>query len=139
MIKFLTNKNKGFTLVETLVAISIFSISIVAVMSVLGSGISDTNYAKNKLIASYLAQEGIEYARNFRDNDTLNGSTWGNLQIDMIPPSFDSNFQRIVSTNVSLTNANEIKVSSTVCWQPANCDTAKYKVVLSENLFNWVE
>ena len=39
-------KIRAFTLVETLVAISIFSISVVAVMSVLASGISYTNYAK---------------------------------------------------------------------------------------------
>ena len=50
-------KNTGFTLVETLVAISIFSMSLVALMSILGSGISDTNYAKQKIIAGYLTQE----------------------------------------------------------------------------------
>lgn len=60
-------KISGFTLVETLVAISIFSLSIVVSMSVLGGGLSNTNYAKQKMIAIYLAQEGIEYARNMRD------------------------------------------------------------------------
>ncbi|KKP78449.1 MAG: hypothetical protein UR77_C0002G0001, partial [Candidatus Nomurabacteria bacterium GW2011_GWC2_35_35] len=71
MIKSLKQKNKGFTLVETLVAISIFSLSIIATMSVLGSGISDTGYAKKKMIAGYLAQEGIEYVRNMRDTSVL--------------------------------------------------------------------
>src|ERR1035437_8061789 len=68
MVKFFKQKNKGFTLVETLIAISIFSMTIVTMMSILGSGISDTNYAKRKMIAGYLAQEGIECARNARDN-----------------------------------------------------------------------
>ena len=71
MIKSLKQKNKGFTLVETLVAISIFSLSIIATMSVLGSGISDTGYAKKKMIAGNLAQEGIEYVRNMRDTSVL--------------------------------------------------------------------
>src|SRR3989344_8001432 len=63
--------NKGFTLVEMLVAISIFTISILGMMSVLGSSIANTNYAKRKIIATYLAQEGIEYIRNMRDTYVL--------------------------------------------------------------------
>ena len=78
MIKSLKQKNKGFTLVETLVAVSIFSLSIITTMSVLGSGISDTGYAKKKMVAGYLAQEGIEYIRNMRDNYVLYTDTTGN-------------------------------------------------------------
>lgn len=61
----------GFTLVETLVAISIFSLSILGLMSVLSQGIADINYAKQRMTAEYLAQEGIEYLRNMRDTYTL--------------------------------------------------------------------
>ncbi|MEK7106542.1 MAG: type II secretion system protein, partial [Patescibacteria group bacterium] len=67
----LNKKNTGFTLVETLVSLSIFSVSVILFMSVLGSGITDTNYAKQKIVAGYLAQEGIEYMRNMRDNNVL--------------------------------------------------------------------
>ncbi|MEO5635114.1 MAG: type II secretion system protein [Candidatus Paceibacterota bacterium] len=72
-MKYNFNKNfkKGFTLVETLVAISIFSASLLAVMAVLSSGIASTNYTKTKLTASYLAQEGIEFIRNMRDTYVL--------------------------------------------------------------------
>ncbi|MCC7160334.1 prepilin-type N-terminal cleavage/methylation domain-containing protein [Candidatus Nomurabacteria bacterium] len=83
MKKFFKQKNKkeGFTLVETLIAIAIFSMSILALMSVLGSGIADTSYAKQKTIASYLAEEGIEAVRNFRDNYLLygGGNNWTNF------------------------------------------------------------
>jgi Tfp pilus assembly protein PilV len=74
-----TPKGGGFTLVETLVAISIFSVSILGILSVLASSITNTTYAKDKIIGGYLAQEGIEYMRNIRDNDVLysaNGSSW---------------------------------------------------------------
>lgn len=74
MIKFF-NKNRklttGFTLVETLVAISIFTISLLSLMVILGKSISDTGYVKKKDIATYLAQEGIEYMRNMRDTYML--------------------------------------------------------------------
>lgn len=56
---------------ETLVAISIFSMSILGLMSVLAQGISNINYAKQRMVAEYLAQEGIEYVRNMRDTYTL--------------------------------------------------------------------
>lgn len=85
MRKFLKQKNKGFTLVETLVAISIFSISILGLLSVLASGISNTTYAKQKMTADYLAQEGIESIRNMRDTFVLypaNGS-WNSFKAQL--------------------------------------------------------
>jgi prepilin-type N-terminal cleavage/methylation domain-containing protein len=70
---FLKN-NKGFTLVETLVAISIFSVSAIALLTILSGGITDINYVKNKFIADNLAVEGIEYVRNIRDTNALYSS-----------------------------------------------------------------
>jgi len=83
MIKFLKQKNrkeKGFTLIETLVALSIFLISIVGIMTVLSSGLTDINSAKKKMTATFLAQEGIEYVRNIRDTNVLYSvSGWTNF------------------------------------------------------------
>jgi len=85
-VKF--QKNKGFTLVETLIAIAIFSMSIIALMSVLATGIADTSYAKNKIIASYLAEEGIEYIRNMRDTYITYSPTpvqgWNNFKLKIL-------------------------------------------------------
>ncbi|MEI6281068.1 MAG: prepilin-type N-terminal cleavage/methylation domain-containing protein [bacterium] len=69
--KFNKKKHAGFTLIETLVAVSIFSLSILALLVVLTQGIANNNYAKKKIIAGYLAQEGIEYIRNMRDTFVL--------------------------------------------------------------------
>ncbi len=63
--------NDGFTLVETLVAVSIFTLSLLIVMVVLGQGLSNTTNSQEKTIATYLAQEGIEYMRNMRDTFLL--------------------------------------------------------------------
>lgn len=85
--------NTAFTLVETLIAISIFTLSILALMSVLSQGISDTNYAKKKIIAAYLAQEGIEYIRNIRDTYVLYSASgpigWTSFNSKMIGASCD--------------------------------------------------
>lgn len=69
MLKFL--KNKGFTLVESLIAVSLFSVAVLTLILSLGQSLSDTGYAKKKMTAEYLAQEGIEYIRNMRDTYVL--------------------------------------------------------------------
>jgi prepilin-type N-terminal cleavage/methylation domain-containing protein len=67
---------KGFTIIETLVSLAIFTISILGLIVITSSGVANTNYAKNKLIASYLAQEGVEIVHNLRDSAALSGASW---------------------------------------------------------------
>ncbi len=84
------NSKEGFTLVETLISLSIFSFAILGLMSVLGSGIANTHYAKTKLVASYLAQEGIEYMRNIRDDFMLyspsSAAGWAAFNVHLTRP-----------------------------------------------------
>lgn len=67
-------KQSGFTLIETLVSISIFSVSLVALIVASSQGISDMQFIKGRLTATYLAQEGIELVRNVRDEQLEFGS-----------------------------------------------------------------
>ena len=73
----LQNKKGGFTLVETLVAILIFSSSIVALLTATSGGLSEVTLLRNKLTANYLAQEGIEQVRNVRDQSVAVLGTGG--------------------------------------------------------------
>lgn len=61
------NTSRGFTLVESLIAISIFTTTVLGLLGLIAQGVSDSNQAKKQVAASYLAQEGIEYMRNMRD------------------------------------------------------------------------
>lgn len=61
------NSNRGFTLVETLVAILIFASSVVALLTATSGGLTEVTLLRNKLSANYLAQQGIEFVRNARD------------------------------------------------------------------------
>jgi len=131
------NKSRGFTLVETLVAIAIFTASILAVMAVLANSISDTNYAKKKITAAYLAQEGIEYVRNMRDTFVLtnNQTGWADFIANDIPYlATDPNFDRLI-TKV-LESPDEVKITSKVKWTQGS---GTYDITFSENLYNWVE
>lgn len=74
--KKLLSCSAGFTIIETLVALSIFSFSILALLAVTSQGTANTDFSKNKLTASYLAEEGVEMVRNMRDSASLAGTTW---------------------------------------------------------------
>ena len=82
MKKDFTNNSKGFTLVETIVAIAIFAFAITGLISITARGVFNTNFVKNKFTASYLALEGAELARNIRDTAALEGSNLSVLIAD---------------------------------------------------------
>lgn len=66
--KFFMN---GFTLVETLVAISILSISIMGTYIAVQHSLQASTIAKDQITAFYLAEEAIEFIKNIRDENTL--------------------------------------------------------------------
>lgn len=69
------NINKsGFTLVETFVAILILTFSIAGPLSIAQKGLSSAYLAKDKVIASYLAQDAVEWVRYVRDSFALTGT-----------------------------------------------------------------
>lgn len=61
----------GFTLTETMIAISILAFAIAGPLFTADRAIVAAQTARDQLIASYLAQEGIEYVRAIRDNSYL--------------------------------------------------------------------
>lgn len=69
---------KGFTLVEALVAIAIVSIAIAGPMYSANRAIVAAQMSNSQLVATYLAQEGIEYIRSFRDTAYLYEYSLGN-------------------------------------------------------------
>lgn len=62
-------KNTGFTLLELIVAIFIIITGLVAAGSLMTYSISAVIIGKSQIIATNLAQEGLEVVRNIRDNN----------------------------------------------------------------------
>ena len=70
-----SSTKKGFTLIETLVAISILMLAVTGPLVISQKGLSAAAYAKDQMIAYYLAQDAMEYVRNVRDTNVLNSVT----------------------------------------------------------------
>lgn len=98
---------KGFTLLEVIVAIFIITVGIIGVLSLVTYTISSAKVSSQKLVAAYLAQEGIEIVRNIRDGNWLFKTTWDTA---LGKGDWEGDYQDILS----LTN----KCSST----PFNCE-----------------
>lgn len=74
-MKIVKNNTSGFTLIETLVAISILLVSITGPLTIASKGLQSAIYARDQITAFYLAQDAIEYIRNKRDSNTLSLAT----------------------------------------------------------------
>lgn len=62
---------KGFTLIETMVAVTIIALAIAGPLTAASRSVVAGQLSRDQLIASYLAQESIEYVRAMRDNEFL--------------------------------------------------------------------
>lgn len=71
------NLVRGFTLIETLVAVAIFATAITGLIAITASGIANTNFVKNKFTAGYLAMEGAELIHNIRDTVSISNPSGG--------------------------------------------------------------
>lgn len=67
---------RGFTLIETLVAVLILTTSVVGPLSIASKGLMSSLVAKDQVIAFYLAQDAVEYVRFMRDSNKLAGNPW---------------------------------------------------------------
>lgn len=92
MITLERTKKAGFTIIESLVSITILVIVITGVTSAVQTGISSYIFSKDQIIAFYLAQEGFEQIRNIRDENSLRNLSWlaGISEISSDPCFFGS-------------------------------------------------
>ncbi|MBI2451203.1 MAG: type II secretion system protein [Parcubacteria group bacterium] len=96
----------GFTLLETIVALGVFTIAISAALTLANQSIESSRVAKARFIASSLAEEGIEGVRNKRDTNWLASLT--GPDIDWRTGLSDGSYELNVSeTGISFaSNAN---------------------------------
>ncbi len=85
-------RTNGFTLIETLVAVSLLVIAIVAPMSLVAQSLTTAYYARDQVAAYSLAQEGIEAVRAVRDGNILANATTGSSNDLLLNIPINQNF-----------------------------------------------
>jgi len=156
-------KEKGFTLIEIISAIFVFTVGILAIMMLIDKNIILNNQTKSKLIAAYIAQEGIEIVRNIRDSNWIAKNPWDQglsvgecYEIDYQGTSLspclgnylniDSNgfysysvgtptkFKRKIIISDKTSNPPRMKITSRVDWEIKG---KPYNIEIVEYLYNW--
>jgi len=139
------NNQKGFSLIELILAVAIFSIVSYAITSMLIDAGVSTRLSQERTIALSYAKEGIEATRSIRDFswDLLTNqdhgldnsgatSTFNNGTSDLI----DNKYTRIISiSDTDLANVPEKNVSVTVSWEASPGRTVS--AVLNTVFTNW--
>jgi prepilin-type N-terminal cleavage/methylation domain-containing protein len=76
MINKKQQTKRGFTLIETLLAVLILTVAIAGPLTIAAKGLQLTLIARDQVVAAALAQDALEYVRFIRDTNRLNSSDW---------------------------------------------------------------
>ena len=100
--KILKKNIAGFSLLEIVIVVFIVAIGLVGVISLTTQNLQAQTVNENKLIASGLAQEGVELARNWRDNNWLDSVDWKTGMAGTFSADYLSNKYSVTGLNDNL-------------------------------------
>lgn len=137
------NLTRGFTLIETFVAVTILMIAVLGPMTLLSRALQDARYIGDIITATYLAQEGVEIIIDQRNQGT---SDFGTISSKLSCPlglnknvspvagyvcGSSGKFTRAVEvTSIDDSHQNQKKITSTVSFLAGD----KYKDVSSYSI-----
>ncbi len=155
--------SKGFTLIESLVALAILSVALIPMYALSTASINLAATIRNNVVAANLAQEGIELFRAVRDDRWFVGGTPffggavpdGVYEIDftMSDPALTQDRYLLLQANgaynytaggvatafkrtVTVTNMSpvQVRLQSVVSWTDRRGDR---NITIESHLFNW--
>ncbi|MGB9743398.1 MAG: type IV pilus modification PilV family protein [Minisyncoccales bacterium] len=136
-------KKNGFSLIELVLAIFILTMAVFSSFALIQRITSFAFASQNKLTAYYLAQEGIENARNIRDNNWLKGEGWTTGLPTTTEPLVENNlldkFTRTTTANLTEDGYLQVKylqVKVVVSWTEHGLPQ---QIAVLTNLYNWYE
>ena len=158
--KLNSNRELGFTLIETLVSLVLLSMAIIPALMLSTEAVNIAFDVRDTLTASGLAQEGVEVVRAIRDTNWFNdrvfdtGLADGTYRVEwnstsLLPLSgnpalnlsnglytYSGGAGTVFSRAITITkvNAGELRVVSRVSWTDRGVTK---NVEAEEHLFNW--
>ena len=75
-------RQKGFSIIESLLAITVVLVGVGGAVTIATTSIRAGSASNDELIASHLAEEGIEIVRQTRDDYWLRGMDYGDMEAD---------------------------------------------------------
>lgn len=153
--------NKGYLLIESMVAISILIIGVLGILNIFSRSAGLNQVVNDQFIGTYLAAEGVEIVKNIIDSNIINKRPWneginnGEFEVDYISLNlspnqssyllFDSetNFYsyqkgsptKFIRTIIINVNSEIIKVNSTVKWKTRG--GGEFKADIEDYFYNW--
>ncbi len=156
-------KNKGYILIEAIIAITIAVVGLLGIFSLLSRSLSLNRVVADRFVASYLAAEGIEIVKNLIDNNILAGKPWneglssGRYEVDYTDTGLRPDSNRFININsetgaygyaelvptlmkraITIRNSADgevITVNSRANWITRGGGT--FDITLEEHLFHW--
>lgn len=123
MQKELSHTNRGFSVVEVLLAVSVFGLLVTALVGAYLYGEESTALAGNRTRATLLAEEGLEAVRNIRDAASTTLPTAGTYGLATSSGAWvlsgSSDLTDIYTRQITISPETNDRVSatSTVSWQ----------------------
>ena len=133
----------GFSLVETLVAITILLIVITGPMTISTSSARSTSFASEQVVAFFLAQEGLELVQKARDDEFIKmfaggvSDPWGEVMDDATGATYyqcftttgcglelDPSIDDVLDSPVNCSSGNRCRL-----YYKASADRSKYTYI----------
>lgn len=95
----------GFSLMEVIISVFVISVGIVSIFPLIGQSLATSLDSRDQIIASFLAQEGVEIIQSIRDNNWADGTT-GDAAFTTNMPGSDYNNCVLNYTSTALNSGN---------------------------------
>ena len=135
---------RAFTLIESLIAISILLVGILSAFTLVTKALATAPVIQDRLLASFLAQEDIENIRHTRDSNFLkilntgsgnwlNGIQLNSTSTEPITLNHTSFVREIYVQHSS--SSDHAKVDCRVSWKTKG---HQYSFTAEDHLYNWI-